>query len=226
MNLQEHIRRIIKEERRFSPFINRRLPEDEVNAYFNEVKNRLMGMITSDNSSMMDKDEFKQFIITYTINFIMENYYDTFPEMTDFYEKLFDDLYEYYNNEMDESYGSINNMILQENIRRILIEENIVIPSFMMRRIDEYVNNILSAYGNHDLKGSFRTLIDEISDLIINDLLSDYIDSIGYTVDDEDDKYDQSVVDKVYDKYYNLLADHIQGNYSDEIYKLFIKNKR
>ena len=43
--------------------------------------------------------------------------------------------------------------------------------------------------------------------------------------DDEDDNYDQSVVDKVYDKYYNVLADHIQGNYSDKIYKLYRKNK-
>ena len=116
-------------------------------------------------------------------------------------------------------------MKLQEHIRRILIEETEVIPTFMLRRIDGYVNNILLAYGNHNLKGSFRTLIDEISDLIINDLLSDYIDSIGYTVDDEDDKYDQSVVDKVYDTYYNVLAEHIQGNYSDEIYKLYRKNK-
>jgi hypothetical protein len=117
-------------------------------------------------------------------------------------------------------------MKLQEHIRRILIEETEVIPTFMLRRIDGYVNNILLAYGNHNLKGSFRTLIDEISDLIINDLLSDYIDSIGYTVDEEDEKYDQSVVDKVYDTYYNVLAEHIQGNYSDEIYKLYHKNKR
>ena len=117
-------------------------------------------------------------------------------------------------------------MNLQENIRRIIREETEVIPSFIMRRIDEYVNNILSVYGNHNLKGSFRTLIDEIADVIINDLLSDYIDSIGYTVDDEDDNYDQSVVDKVYDTYYNLLAEYIQGNYSDEIYKLYRKNKK
>jgi hypothetical protein len=117
-------------------------------------------------------------------------------------------------------------MNLQEQIRKVLKEETEVIPSFMSRRIDEYVNNILSAYGNHNLKGSFRTLIDEISDLIINDLLSDYIDSIGYTVDDEDDKYDQSVVDKIYDTYYDVLAEYIQGNYSDEIYKLYRKNKK
>ena len=116
-------------------------------------------------------------------------------------------------------------MNLQESIRRILREETEVIPSFILRRIDKYVNNILLVYGNHNLKGNFKSLIDEISDVIINDLLSEYIDSIGYTVDDEDDNYDQSVVDKVYDKYYNVLADHIQGNYSDKIYKLYRKNK-
>ena len=115
---------------------------------------------------------------------------------------------------------------LKEHIRKVLKEETEVIPSFMSRRIGGYVNNILLAYGNHNLKGNFKNLIDEISDVIINDLLSDYIDSIGYTVDDEDDKYNQSVVDKVYDKYYNLLAEHIQGNYSDEIYKLYRKNKK
>ena len=113
-----------------------------------------------------------------------------------------------------------------ENIRRILREETEVIPSFIKRRIGGYVNNILLVYGNYNLKGNFKNLIDEISDVIINDLLSDYIDSIGYTVDDEDDNYDQSVVDKIYDKYYNLLKDHIQGNYSDEIYKLYLKNKK
>jgi len=112
-------------------------------------------------------------------------------------------------------------MNLQEQIIKVLREKTEVIPSFILRRIDEYVNNILLAYGNHDLKGNFRTLIDEISDLIINDLLLDYIDSIGYTVDE---KY--SALDKVYDTYYNLLADHIQGNYSDEIYKLYRKNKK
>jgi len=114
---------------------------------------------------------------------------------------------------------------MQESIRRILREETEVIPSFIMRRIGGYVNNILLSYGNHNLQGNFKNLIDEISDVIINDLLSDYIDSIGYTVDDEDDNYDQSVVDKVYDTYYNVLAEHIQGNYSDEIYKLYRKNK-
>ena len=118
------------------------------------------------------------------------------------------------------------NMNLQEHIRKVLREETEVIPSFIMRRIGGYVNNILLSYGNHNLKGNFKNLIDEISDVIINDLLSDYIDSIGYTVDDEDDNYNQSVVDKVYDKYYNLLAEHIQGNYSDEIYKLYRKNKK
>jgi hypothetical protein len=117
-------------------------------------------------------------------------------------------------------------MNLQEHIRRVLREETEVIPSFILRRIDEYVNNILLAYGNHDLKGSFRTLIDEISDLIINDLLSDYIDNIGYSVNDEDDNYDQSVVDKVYDTYYDVLEEYIQGNHSDEIYKLYRKNKK
>jgi isoleucyl-tRNA synthetase len=117
-------------------------------------------------------------------------------------------------------------MNLQEQIRKVLREETEVIPSFILRRINEYVNNILLAYGNHDLKGSFRTLIDEISDLIINDLLSDYIDSIGYTVDDEDEKYDQSVIDKIYDTYYDVLSEYIQGNHSDEIYKLYRKNKK
>jgi hypothetical protein len=132
-----NIRRILREERRLSPFINRRLPEDEINTYFNKVKNRLMTMIISDNSSMMDKDEFKQFIITYTINFIMENYYDTFPEMTDFYEKLFDELYEYYNNEMDESYESINNMNLQEHIRRMKSMMGVINETkFFRRRVD------------------------------------------------------------------------------------------
>ena len=117
-------------------------------------------------------------------------------------------------------------MNLQEHIRKVLREETEVIPSFIMRRIGGYVNNVLLAYGYHNLQGNFKNLIDEIADVIINDLLSDYIDSIGYTVDDEDDNYDQSVVDKVYDTYYNVLAEHIQGNYSDEIYKLYHKNKR
>jgi len=116
-------------------------------------------------------------------------------------------------------------MNLQEHIRRILREETEVIPTFMLRRINEYVNNVLLAYGNHNLQGNFKNLIDEISDVIINDLLSDYISSIGYSVDEEDDEYDESVVNKVYNTYYNLLADHIQGNYSDEIYKLYRKNK-
>jgi isoleucyl-tRNA synthetase len=117
-------------------------------------------------------------------------------------------------------------MNLQENIRRILIEETEVIPTFMLRRINKYVNNILLLYDNYNLQGTFKNLIDEIADVIINDLLSDYIDSIGYTVDDEDDNYDQSVVDKVYDTYYNVLSEYIQGNYSDEIYKLYRKNKK
>jgi len=117
-------------------------------------------------------------------------------------------------------------MNLQEQIRRILIEETEVIPTFMLRRINKYVNNILLLYDNYNLQGTFKNLIDEIADVIINDLLSDYIDSIGYTVNDEDDNYDQSVVDKVYDTYYNVLAEHIQGNYSDEIYKLYRKNKK
>jgi hypothetical protein len=117
-------------------------------------------------------------------------------------------------------------MNLQEQIRKVLREETEVIPSFMLRRIDEYVNNILLLYDNYNLQGTFRSLIDEISDVIINDLLSDYIDSVGYTVDDEDDNYDQSVVDKVYDTYYDVLAEYIQGNHSDEIYKLYRKNKK
>ena len=59
-------------------------------------------------------------------------------------------------------------MNIQESIRRVLREETEVIPSFIMRRIGEYVNNILLVYGNHNLKGNFKNLIDEISDVIIN----------------------------------------------------------
>ena len=69
-------------------------------------------------------------------------------------------------------------MNLQESIRRILREETEVIPSFILRRIGGYVNNILLVYGNYNLKGNFKNLIDEISDVIINDLVSDYMDSI------------------------------------------------
>ncbi len=117
-------------------------------------------------------------------------------------------------------------MNLKEQISRILREETEVIPAFILRRIDEYVNNILSLYGGSNLKGNFRNLIDEIADVTINDLLSDYIDSIGYSMDEDDGKYDESVVNKVYNVYYNVLSEHILGNYSNEIYKLYIKNKR
>ena len=117
-------------------------------------------------------------------------------------------------------------MNLQKNIRIILREETEVIPNFIRRKIDGYVNNTLSLYDRYNLRGNFKNLIDEIADVTINDLLSDYIDSIGYSVDDEEGNYDELVVNKVYDLYYNVLAEHIQGNYSDKIYKLYLKNKK
>ena len=84
----------------------------------------------------------------------------------------------------------------------------------------------MSLYDNFNLQGNFNGLIEEIADVSINDLLSDYIDSIGYTMDEDDDNYNQSVVDGVYKKYYDTLSEYIQGHYSNDIYRLYTKLKK
>ena len=117
-------------------------------------------------------------------------------------------------------------MIMKQLIKKILKESMEDIPPFIKRRIDEYVQHTLSLYSNHNLRGNFNGLIEEIADTSINDLLSEYIDSIGYTIDDEEDNYDQSIVDDVYKKYYDTLAEYIQGHYSSEIYRLYTKLKK
>ena len=108
-----------------------------------------------------------------------------------------------------------------------ILKENIGdIPSFIKRRIDEYVRHTMSLYDNFNLQGNFNGLIEEIADVSINDLLSDYIDSIGHTVDDEEDNYDESVVNGIYEKYYDTLVEYIQGHYSNDIYRLYTKLKK
>ena len=73
MKLRQSIRRVLKEERRFSRFVNRRLPLDEINGYFRGVVNKLIGLLASeeDTSKKMERDEFKQFVVNYTVNYIM-----------------------------------------------------------------------------------------------------------------------------------------------------------
>jgi hypothetical protein len=173
----------LNEERKFSPLINRRLPENEVERYFSEVKNRLINMLRSENESNMDKDEFKRFIITYTINFIMDNYYESFPEMTDFYEKLFDELYEYYNDEMDESYESINNNeSLLENTSR---------TDKIKSMVDEFgVFNTIKAVGGYTKfkKIYDKNLTKDEKVILIRELVKeygedgDYIDVMEYDI--------------------------------------------
>ena len=227
MNLQEHIKKVLKEELNESTYFRRRVDMSSLDKKFFTNLNIVTDKYLKRHDGYCSFNVFRTTVISYLIDDYRDNLsdedYDNFPydEVYNFlfnlfYDKIKDRYVEVFGGDIDES----------ENIRKVLREETEVIPSFILRRIGGYVNNILLAYGNHNLKGNFKNLIDEISDVIINDLLSDYIDSIGYTVDDEDDNYNQSVVDKVYDKYYNLLAEHIQGNYSDEIYKLYRKNKK
>ena len=227
MNLQEHIKKVLKEELNESTYFRRRVDMSSLDKKFFTNLNIVTDKYLKRHDGYCSFNVFRTTVISYLIDDYRDNLsdedYDNFPydEVYNFlfnlfYDKIKDRYVEVFGGDIDES----------ENIRKVLREETEVIPSFILRRIGGYVNNVLLAYGYHNLQGNFKNLIDEISDVIINDLLSDYIDSIGYTVDDEDDNYNQSVVDKVYDKYYNLLAEHIQGNYSDEIYKLYRKNKK
>ena len=111
-------------------------------------------------------------------------------------------------------------------IKQILKESMEDIPPFIKRRIDDYVQHTLSLYNDFNLRGNLNGLIEEIADVSINDLLSEYIDSIGYTMDEDEDNYNQSVVDDVYKKYYDTLSEYIQGHYSSEIYRLYSKLKK
>ncbi len=44
-----------------------------------------------------------------------------------------------------------------------IIKENIQdIPSFIKRRIDEYVRHTMNIYDDYNMRGNFKNLIDEI----------------------------------------------------------------
>ena len=91
MNLQESIRRILREENNFFHMIRRRVPHDDLEREFRESLNMSSNMLRNtykDNGNVMSLERFIQVTISILIDGIHYELYSTLPDEYQWYDEV------------------------------------------------------------------------------------------------------------------------------------------
>jgi len=114
MNLQEKIRRILKEEVRLIPLIRRRISPNHLEQEFSESLDSASGVMHSlfkNNNDIMNIERFTYMVISMLIDSIHYEIHSTTPENSQWYDKVFNSLKEHYKDRIDSRYNLLQNLI-------------------------------------------------------------------------------------------------------------------
>ena len=114
MNLQESIKRILREETSLLPMIRRRIPHDDLEREFIESLDKSSGMLVSlsQNGGGIRGNEIRHFehiTISMMMDGIHYELHSTMPENSDWYDDVFNNLRDYYRHRINVRY---NNLLL------------------------------------------------------------------------------------------------------------------
>jgi hypothetical protein len=200
MNLQESIRRILREELNVPSYIKRRL--NVADEYISDLDPE----VVCRHWVIDEVDRYVEIIMSDIVTNIMESSSEV---IGDNYTSKYDEIYEslinlnYPEQLRDFFYESIDNcnpkhMNLQESIRRILREE-LNVPSYIKRRLnvaDEYINNL-------DSEVVCRHWRDDESKEYVSESMAEITRSItDFSINISDDEYGEK-----FDEIYGSLID-------------------
>ena len=115
MNIQRHIRRILREENTLPNLIRRRFSEEELDKLVSNVKRTF-------ETHRISQQHREDVIDAEVDDFIMNSVY--YSEFEDFDDEIYQDIYNQYREPLVDYIKSKIDMNLQESIRRILREES------------------------------------------------------------------------------------------------------
>ena len=111
MNLQESIRRILREEdNSLIPMIRRRVPHKDLEREFKEALDRISNSlirISQDNGNVMDLDGFIDLTISILIDGIHYEIYSTMPLESQWYDGVVEGLKNYYKHRISVRYNQL-----------------------------------------------------------------------------------------------------------------------
>jgi hypothetical protein len=114
MNLQEHIRKVLREERNLSLFIRRRVPHHELEKEFKESLDMASDMFFNEykmNKNVMKLGRFTDITISITIDGIHYALFSTMPDGSEWYIDAHNALKEYYQDIIESRYKELQKLI-------------------------------------------------------------------------------------------------------------------
>jgi len=137
MNLQESIRRILREENTLPNLIRRRFSEEELDKLVSNVERTF-------ETHRISQQHREDVIDAEVDDFIMNSVY--YGEFEDFDDEIYQDIYNLYREPLVDYIKSKIDMNLQENIRRILREE---LDSDDVKSRQEEAAELIKRYGHY-----------------------------------------------------------------------------
>ncbi len=121
MNLQESIRRILREETKINTFIRRRVPIDDLEREFSESLEMSSNMLRNTNKEgggVMSLNRFTDITISILIDWIYYELYSTMPDDYQWYDEVQENLKEYYRGRIEDKYRKLMSEIKHEPTRK------------------------------------------------------------------------------------------------------------
>ena len=110
MNLQESIRRILREESKPILMIRRRIPNDELEREFSEsldMSSNMLRNTNKDDGSIMSLNRFIDVTISILMDGIHYALYSTMPEDSQWYDDAMESLKDYYKDRIKSRYKKL-----------------------------------------------------------------------------------------------------------------------
>ena len=138
MNLQESIRRILREDKQLIPMIRRRIRHDDLEREFSEslISARDMFSYSENRGQTMTRTQFTNGVVSRMIDRIHYEIHSTMPEDSQWYDNVYDSLKDYYKDKINNYYDNLIGKVLEES-------------RFFQRRIDlDGLEKILSFFAH------------------------------------------------------------------------------
>lgn len=200
-SLQETIRRILREDKRLTPMIRRRIPHDDLEREFSESLQAARNMFSyaETRDEIMTRSRFTDMVISIMIDGIHYEIHSTMPEDSQWYDNVYNSLKDYYKDSIDDYYNHLIGKTLNEeyeiplNVRRRFNRLKSILRSALISSypceyddLDDFTNGIIISVNEY-----FRWMEDE------KEITSEQAELTirGYLLDDIKEYYLEEVKD-------------------------------
>ena len=114
MNLQESIRKVLREESKLSPLIRRRVPQDDLEREFKEsldMSSNMLRNVNNGSGEIMSLNRFINVTISILIDGIHHDLYSTIRPEKEWYYEVKESLKDYYRDRIEDRYEKLTSEI-------------------------------------------------------------------------------------------------------------------